>query len=322
MKRLAPAALSALVLVVCVVGSFASSFAPKVVYGEDSRQDLWQVKNARMLQLADSTMALFKAWNVEIKDERAVLSVQNYGESHNLCAGEPFREQIEGAFCSGFVAGPDIAVTAGHCIASEAACKNTRFVFGFSIRAPGENPTSVPAREVYGCEKILERHQQYDGTDYAVVRLDREVKGHRPLEFEPYEMLQEGDSLFVIGHPSGLPTKVAQGARVRDVSHPGFFVANLDTYGGNSGSAVFNARTGYVEGILVRGEADFIKKDTCYVSNQCPDDSCRGEDVTRISSIQAWLPRPPHGPIFSEANPAFNALLREARAEDTAVKMP
>ncbi len=50
-----------------------------------------------------------------------------------------------------------------------------------------------------------------------------------------------------------------------------FFVANLDTYGGNSGSPVVDARTYVVEGILVRGEDDFVQNDGCYVSLVCPD---------------------------------------------------
>ncbi len=62
--------------------------------------------------------------------------------------------------------------------------------------------------------------------------------------------------LYVIGHPSGLPTKVADGAQVctQKGTH---FSANLDTYGGNSGSAVFNAKTNEVVGILVRGANDY-----------------------------------------------------------------
>ena len=62
-------------------------------------------------------------------------------------------------------------------------------------------------------------------------------------------------------------------------------MANLDTYGGNSGSAVFNAKTGLVEGILVRGEQDYVQKGDCRVSNVCPADGCRGEDVTKILSV-------------------------------------
>jgi ankyrin repeat protein len=91
----------------------------------------------------------------------------------------------------------------------------------------------------------------------------------------------------VIGSPSGLPLKVASGAKVRDNLHPFYFNANLDTFQGNSGSAVFNAETGVVEGILVRGEEDFIPnhEKKCVEANRCDDDKCRGEDVTRMTAI-------------------------------------
>jgi hypothetical protein len=88
-----------------------------------------------------------------------------------------------------------------------------------------------------------------------------------------------------------LPLKVAGGAKVRSNSSPGYFVANLDTYGGNSGSAVFNAQTLKVEGVLVRGETDFNDSGSCTVSNRCSDSSCRGEDVTRIASVIPFIPK-------------------------------
>jgi hypothetical protein len=91
----------------------------------------------------------------------------------------------------------------------------------------------------------------------------------------------------VIGSPSGLPLKVAGGAQVRGNSHPFFFTANLDTFQGNSGSAVFNAETGMVEGILVRGEEDYqvnmVKG--CIEAKACTDVGCRGEDVSRLTSL-------------------------------------
>ena len=97
--------------------------------------------------------------------------------------------------------------------------------------------------------------------------------------------------LFVIGHPCGLPQKYAPGAKVRDNTPAPFFVANLDTYGGNSGSPVFNATSYKVEGILVRGENDFVTNGTCYVSLVCPTTGCRGEDVTRASIWAGKIPK-------------------------------
>jgi hypothetical protein len=73
-----------------------------------------------------------------------------------------------------------------------------------------------------------------------------------------------------MGLPSGLPLKLAGGASVSNNQPAAFVVANLDTYGDNSGSPVFNAATQEVEGILVRGENDFGQQGNCSVSLVCP----------------------------------------------------
>jgi V8-like Glu-specific endopeptidase len=82
-----------------------------------------------------------------------------------------------------------------------------------------------------------------------------------------------------------LPLKVAENAFVRDNSNSSYMTCNLDTYGGNSGSPVFNSETHEVEGILVRGETDFEPSGNCNVSLVCPTTGCRGEDVTRTTEF-------------------------------------
>ena len=77
---------------------------------------------------------------------------------------------------------------------------------------------------------------------------------------------------------------------VRRSNDAGYFVANLDTYGGNSGSPVINAGTGILEGILVRGETDFIHQGTCFESYVVPDDGGRGEDSTKATVFAAHVP--------------------------------
>ena len=112
-----------------------------------------------------------------------------------------------------------------------------------------------------------------------IIRLEREVDSE-PLELSE-DALYVGDELYVIGHPAGLPLKVADGARVRQIKDE-HFVANLDTYGGNSGSAVFSMETDKVVGLLVRGETDFVwdSEHQCKRSNRCGNFGCSGEDVT------------------------------------------
>ncbi|OGS12012.1 MAG: hypothetical protein A2234_05160 [Elusimicrobia bacterium RIFOXYA2_FULL_58_8] len=275
------------------LGIFAPAFAApqgdKVIYGKDDRFDLYQVTNPELLKLADSTVGLFKASDVTLAGSVAALRTSSYAAAYRLCPEEPFYDQVNGAFCSGSLVAPDVIMTAGHCVKDAASCQNTKFVFGFGVKAAGVMPKSVAASEVYGCSKLMGREQVGTGADWALIKLDRPVTGHEVLKFNTAAMLKNGDGLVVIGHPAGLPTKVAGGATVRNIAPNGYFVANLDTYGGNSGSAVFNAVTGLIEGILVRGENDYVMKGSCRVSNVCPSDGCRGEDVTKLAPVLGFL---------------------------------
>ena len=140
---------------------------------------------------------------------------------------------------------------------------------------------------MFSCKKIISRSlDNVTKDDYAFIELDRKVLDRQPLKVRKGGKVEKGAPLVVIGHPTGLPTKIADGANVRSLQGK-FFVANLDTYGGNSGSAVFNVETEEVEGILVRGETDYVLNSTlgCQVSNVCPADGCRGEDVTYIRNV-------------------------------------
>jgi len=121
------------------------------------------------------------------------------------------------------------------------------------------------------------------------VQLERDVVGRTPAKVRSSGKIKDKQTLFVIGHPCGLPQKYAPGAKVRDNTPAPYFVANLDTYGGNSGSPVFAAPSATVEGILVRGENDFVTNGHCYVSLVCPTTGCRGEDVTRSTLWAAKL---------------------------------
>jgi len=290
---------------------------PDVIYGDDDRLDLYQVDSPVLLGLADSTVGLFSASDVSLQDGVANLSTNHYGNSYSLCQDEPFRDQYNGAFCSGSLVAPDIIMTAGHCVRSESACKGTKFVFGFAIKEEGQNPDSVPAVDVYGCSQLLGRTEESYGPDWALVKLDRPVEGHHPLKVSREGTPAKGTPLFVIGHPAGLPTKVAGGAWVRDPDKNGYFVANLDTYGGNSGSAVFNGATGRIEGILVRGATDFVwdSANSCRRSNYCDNDGCRGEDVTKVEECTPMIPMMGPAAALLKPGPALHSLLQLSSAE-------
>jgi len=260
-----------------------------VIYGLDGRLDYYQTTDL-LRQLADSTVALVKTNQLISQGGSVVVSGKNYGQEMMLCSTEKFTEQNTAAFCSGSLVAPDTIITAGHCITNQSDCSETSFVFGFAVKSAGVLPSQVASTEVYRCKSIVKQVLTSAAADFAVIKLDRAVTNHQPLSIRRNGEVQVNDPLVVIGHPSGLPTKITTGGVVRSIANADYFVANTDTYGGNSGSAVFNANTGLIEGILVRGEQDFTPRGNCYVSKVCQDNSCRGEDITRVSLVAGFIP--------------------------------
>jgi hypothetical protein len=135
----------------------------------------------------------------------------------------------------------------------------------------------------------------FSGIDYAIIRLDRPT-GRRSLQVRTEGSVDTNSELVVIGNPSGLPTKVAGGGYIRENDAENFFVTNLDTFYGSSGSPVIDHETGVVEGVLVRGGDDFEfdHQKECFRPLVCKENDCRGEDVLRTTvfadSLSELLP--------------------------------
>ncbi len=262
----------------------------RVIYGTDDRVEVVELPAGPNLDDVDSVVALFNAATIRDNGNgTSTLETRNFATAYNLCAGERFRDQPVGAFCSGFLVGPDIIATAGHCV-NAGNVTDVRFVFGFRMRNATIAETVVSNEEIYSGVALLGRQEVGTGPDWAVVRIDRRVPNHRIVPVRRTGKIGNTQAVHVIGHPCGLPTKFAGGAAVRDNQPNAFFVANLDTYGGNSGSPVFNSDTHVVEGILVRGETDFATQGNCQVSLVCPTTGCRGEDCTRTTEFENLVP--------------------------------
>jgi V8-like Glu-specific endopeptidase len=270
---------------------------PKVVYGTDDRIDVYQETDPERLAMAASTCALVNTSDlINLGNGSYRLSLSTYEALGGLaaCANEPFGSQPLGAFCSGFIVGDDIIATAGHCL-SNSGLGSTRIVFGFVMEDAQNVVDTFSASQIYTPVEILGRElTTEDLYDYTIVRVDRAITapGAQPLPIRRAGAVTVGMPLGVIGHPAGLPMKIAFGptTAVRSLGNAGFFVANTDTYGGNSGSPVFNAATGIVEGILVRGERDYVNNGGCFISNTVSDGAGRGEDVSRTTSFAGLVP--------------------------------
>ncbi len=270
---------------------------PRVIYGEDNRRDPYEQKSQDPMLLRSRATALMvhkSQLEISANLDGWEIPYTSYGKANQLCEDERFFSQptADAGFCSSFLVDANTMVTAGHCI-SNWDCDRIAFVFGFALEEADSQITHVEPRNLYECDSIVGRERAYGGLDYAVVHLKRPVLDRAPLVLAPDDNLANGDALTVIGYPMALPVKIAGGGLVRDNAHPEYFVANVDTFAGNSGSAVLNSLTGEVEGILVRGEGDFVvgsqgadDEPMCFQEHRCPENGCRGEDVTRTKQFR------------------------------------
>jgi Trypsin-like peptidase domain len=278
----------------------------KAIYGNDNRLNFYDA-STRQQNAGRSTFILVRDSKIE-ENEDGTLSLAK--EPVGLCTPaqidelnargisdypkERFFDEAAPGFCSGFKVGDDLIATAGHCVRDNVACADIRFVHQFWLGSRQARPDENVAKSaVFSCKEIVAREYAAGGPDWAIVRTDRPLNNIPTVQLRNDRSLREKEGLIVMGYPMGLPLKIAGDATVRQLDK-GYFVANLDTYGGNSGSLVVNAgmlAKGVVmaEGILVRGEEDFELTSPCLVSKRCRQDGCRGEDVTYAAEFSQYV---------------------------------
>ncbi|XXF75652.1 serine protease [Myxococcaceae bacterium GXIMD 01537] len=266
-----------------------SAQAP-VVYGTDNRTDVYAHADATLRARAQqATVALMNASDYNATDPNNVtFNGANLQSSYSLCSTERFLSDPTPAFCSGTLIDDDLVLTAGHCVTSQSACTSTRFVFKF-YRTAANTLETVTTQDIFSCQTLVARQQATvngRNLDYAVIRLDRSAAPR----FTPAPVragsaaMPVGANVAVIGSGSGIPFKIDAGGSVRDAraSTLDYFIASTDTFGGNSGSGVYETSGYTVAGILVRGETDYVSNGSCNIVNVCTESGCRGEDITYV----------------------------------------
>jgi V8-like Glu-specific endopeptidase len=278
---LIPACIAAVGLAGCAVDSTprTGETSGEVIYGNDDRTEC----------TGRDSVALIDKGDLTVVGNQVLVTAQTLQQYRNLCPDQRFLSQPTAGFCSGTLIGPREVLTAGHCMTNKRDCRNTRFVFGYAWN--GSSLQQISTDDVYSCSRILVR--QASAVDFAIIELDRDATGSAvPQEVETNAAALPVDTPLVVeGYPTGIPCKNDDGGWVREnrASSLDYFVANLDTFGGNSGSAVWAG--GKVVGILVRGETDYVYygyPEYCYRVNECPNNGCSGEDATyAFNAIEA-----------------------------------
>lgn len=203
--------------------------------------------------------------------------------SLRVCPSERFADQPVLSDCTGFLVAPDLLITAAHCMQTDYECDHFKWVFGYK-----KGVYKFPQEDVYRCEKVVTSELSdsiFSTKDYSLIKLDRVVEERAPLPVRTNGYVDKGDPLAVIGHPSGLPMKIADNAQVM-TRRINFFYSNLDSFSGNSGSPVINTRTGLVEGILIQGAGDYVPTgEGCQVSRLQRGDNNDQEKVFRMPRV-------------------------------------
>lgn len=266
---------------------------PKVIYGVDNRREIYEAPQ-KWQELAKSTVTLVRSDQIVLNQDPGLYELlgHNYRKEKNLCSDEPYGEQRMVAHCSGFLVAPDIVATAGHCIKDQDHCKRLAYVFDVQKSSAQEYDYKIDKEKFYSCKNLIKKvEDKVTKIDYALIRLNKKVTDREPLKLSQSKGPTKGEEMAVIGHPYGIPKKFADEGYILENSHNAYFKVDLDTYSYNSGSPIFNIQTMEVEGILVRGESDFVydKNALCYRSRVCDPGECHGEEVNRIHFLTPYL---------------------------------
>jgi hypothetical protein len=210
----------------------------------------------------------------------------NAGDFHELCEDEKYAKAITArSVGSGILVGPSSILTAAHCVAGLVPLENLYFVFDF-VGTIGSERVEFEPTDVYEGETILDKNMALP-IDWAVVKLKSKVQRRSPVRVFEGDPTPVGTDVYVIGHPLGMTRKSAGGAHVRSGT-AATFVANLDVFGGNSGSAVYDAATNDLLGVVTDGSVDLLLcgcADGCKRPQKCADNGCNGEVVVRTTEI-------------------------------------
>lgn len=268
----------------------ARELITKGIYGDDNRLLISEVESDYQKELARSVLAQIPKWRVTSEDSSSIsIETKSLEKGLNFCPDEKFSSLPIVSSCTAFLVAPNLILTAGHCIKDKYDCKNNYWAFDYDDSkdfSESKGIISFQKDNLVSCEQLISTSQNVK-LDYALIRINREVTDRLPLKLRRSGTLDKKDSLFVIGHPMGLPKIVADKADILDNSLNYTFTTNADTYSGNSGSPVINPATHLVEGILVRGDEDFdLDSDlSCKRSFHCDFKNCKGETVQRSTTL-------------------------------------
>ncbi len=259
------------------------------IYGKDDRELVTTQSTKEIQELSRSVALIVSTDLLEENFFKTTIKAQTLQETLQMCVDERFSNKSALPGCTGFLIGPDLMATAGHCFQTSEDCMMKKVIFDVDSKKQTKKGYSVLNSNVFSCQSIVA--QSFDGeSDFTIIKLDRVPKKRPALKLNLKNKIADNARVFMIGHPFGLPLMLSKSAKVNRNTSDLTFTAGLDSFEGNSGSPVFNASTLEVEGILVNGQQDLVldSKNECYRNLQYEEDK-GAEGISRISGLLPYL---------------------------------
>ena len=262
----------------------------KVIYGRDNRHNISEITDSKIQKQARTVAALIPSDQLFRKADGTyrLKTMGSYSSYYELCSTERFFNEPVCASCTAFAIAENLMATAGHCLHAN-DFRKYYFVFDLNLENIGEFiANGIPDSLVYQPVDTLIIHEA--SADYSVVKTNKPIPYYRIAKIADKDVNNDSH-FYVLGYPCGLPLKYTNESSLRINNSSDYFVLDCDTYGGNSGSPVFDAITNEVEGILVRGNDDFKIPigQNCNSSIVCGQHDCRGEEATKISFLKKYI---------------------------------
>lgn len=217
-----------------------------------------------------------------------------------LCGDERFSGLPQPGRCSGVKIGDRLVATSAHCVRNERQCAETSVVFGYYGDGATSASRTVASESVYQCVSVVASRRPASigerGADWTIFEVDREIDAPNATLAGSADV-RPSVVTTVIGHPLGLPAVVTRLGVVQTTTTE-YFIANSDTFIGNSGSAVFAAQSvednaPRVLGLLTGGGYDFVdgveNGQECVQAKWCNGPECLGDDVVYADDLNAAL---------------------------------
>jgi hypothetical protein len=218
--------------------------------------DVWQeiyTLSPKLKKLASGVMAVFLSESLTPQDHGAVSIPLDPQDP------EAMDRLMDWANGTGFLVGRSLLATAGHVLGMHGTeIFGKHFLLGYQTTPTGEINTHFAASLALTAESRV-GSQNFTDIDWGLLTLNRSAPASAQiLTINEKDNLEPETPVFIIGHPLGLPAKYTGQGKVTEVGEH-MFTIDLPISLHHSGSPVFNARTGKVEGIVFNEDGNCYK---------------------------------------------------------------